>query len=428
MRRLLLAIALLLTTAATAGATQVSYVDNGQVWVSTLDGTQKRAISGPAPVVTAGESRAWTEQAQSDDGWIIGVARASGRTGAAAPTRLWNPSGAVAAQSTLGYHAAYNNGSLAVPVQLDLTPGGKQMIYTYSDLVYGYPVSTLYKGTWVQNTSNPSGEPFDVPSLVGSSLVGSRWVGVNANASTTDDNVVVEAAGGQGPFSTTFTPWFHATGAWSVDAAANGSVVGVVYKLGSESPYALGLFAAGGVGAPIAGSCDMPTAGDVDAVSISQDGKWVAWTDDRGLLAAPLPPLGAGSPCPLPSAPVVISATGTYPSLGATTLATPASPTTPGVSSKPTVTVAKAVKASAFARGLTLRVTVRKKGTVTVTAKVGRTTLAKRSVKAKKAGNVKVTLKAPARLARRLGRYKGKTLTLTVAAPGGTVTVKRTLR
>lgn len=443
MRSAMLALLFLLATAATAGATQISYVDQGQVWVSTLDGTQKRAISGPAPEVTAGEGRAWTEQAQSDDGWIVGVARVPSHTGAAAPTRLWNPAGAVAVQSGLGYHAAYNNGSLAVPVQLDLTPGGQQMTYTYADMVYGFPTSTLYQGTWIQNTSNSSGEPFDVPSLIGSSLAGSRWVGVDDNAGSADDNVVVQSADGQAPFGTTYARWFHATGARSVDVAANGSVVGVIFRLGNDRPYALALFGAGGVGAPLTGaSCDLPAVGDVRAVSLSQDGGSVAWTDDRGLLVARTPPLGSGSPCPLAAAPVVISPTGSYPSLGATTLATPPSGpgTPPGTTtprtptgrdttpSKPSVAVAKTVKATAFAKGLSVVVTVKGKGTVAVTAKVGKTTLAARSAKVKKAGRVRLTLKASRRLAPRLGRYKGKTLTIAVKAPGGAVSVKRTLR
>jgi len=446
MRPLLLAIALVLTTTAPAAATQVSYVDGGEVWVSTLDGTRKRSISGSAPQLTAGEGRAWTEQAQSDDGWIVGVARIPDRTGAAAPTRLWSPDGAIAAESTLGYHAPYNNGSLAMPVQLDLTPRGQQLLYTYSDLVYAYPVSTLYEGTWIANASNSSGEPFAIPNLVGSSLAGSRWVGINRYASGSDANVVVEAADGQWPFTTAFTPWFHATGAREVDVAANGSAVAVTYRLGHDSPIALGLFAAAGVGAPLTGaSCDMPTVGDVYAVSISQDGSTVAWTDDRGLLVAPMPPLGS-SPCQLAAAPVVISPTGAYPALGPTTLATsppapgappaapgtppPTPPTakTPTASSRSTVTVARTVKAWAFARGLKLTVAVKLKGVVTAVAKVGRTTIARGSATAKRPGRVALTVKAPRQLARRLSRYRGKMLTLTVKAPGGTTTVRRKLR
>lgn len=450
MRRVVIVIALLLVGIETAGATEVSYVDQGQVWVSTLDGTQKRAISGPAP-----EGRTWTEQAQSDDGWIVGVAREPGKTGAAAPIRVWNPAGAIAVQSTLSYHGAYNNGSLAVPVQLDLAPGGQQMIYTYSDIVYGYPTSSLYQGTWVTNVNNGGGEPFDIPSLIGSSLAGSRWVGVNDNAASDDDNIVVEATGGQGPYSTTFTPWFHATGAWAVDVAADGSLAAVIYQLTGGGPYALGLFAATGIGAPLPGaSCDVAAIGSVDAVSVAQDGRSLAWVDDRGLVTAALSPITT-SPCPLAGAPTVISATGTHPSLGATTLAIPPStqnppappglgttpapapapapapkaPTTPPPSSaKPALTVPKTVKASAFAKGLRIIVRVRRAGTVTATAKSGRTTLAKTTMKARKAGAVTIRLKASKALARRLGRYKGKRLTLTVKAPGGTVTVTRKLR
>lgn len=447
-RPVLLALSLLmLATAGTAGATQVSYIDQGQVWVATVDGAQKRAISGPAPLVDAGESRTWTEQAQSDDGWIVGVARASGKTGAAAPTRVWSPSGAVAAQSTLGYHGPYNNGGLAVPIQIDLAPGGQQMIYTYSDLVYGFPTSTLYKGTWVQNTSSSSGEPFDIPSLVGSSLVGSRWIGVDDTAGGNDDNIAVAAPTGQPPFTTTYGRWFHATGADSVDMAADGSAVAVIYQLSNSSPYALALFGATGLGTPLTGaSCDMPTVGDVHAVSLSQDGAWIAWTDNRGLLVAPTPSPGAGNPCAVPAAPVVISATGSFPSLGATTLATPSTPppgtTTPapgdtttkpstspgGTTTKPTVALARTIKATTFAKGVKLVVTVAAKGTVTATARVGRTTLAQRSAKAAKAGKVTLTLKATKSLARRLSRYRGKSMTLTVKTPNGTVKLTRKLR
>jgi hypothetical protein len=456
-RTLVMVLALLLASAAGAGATQLSYIDQGQVWVSTLDGTQKRAISGPAPVVNAGESRSWTEQAQSDDGYIVAVARTSGGTGAAAPTRVWNPGGAVTAQSTLGYHAAYNNGSLAVPVQLDLAPGGGVMTYTYSDLVYSYPVSSLYQGTWVTNTSNSSGEPFDVPSLIGSSLVGSRWVGVNANAGNSDNNIVVETADGQPPFSTTFTPWFHATGAWSVDVAANGSLAAVIYQLSNSGPYALGLFAANGVGAPLPGaSCDVPAVGSVRSVSVAQDGQSLAWVDDRGLVVAGVAPITT-SPCPLTGTPTVISATGSQPSLGATTLATAppatttgtptgggtgttpggttttpgrtATPTPTGSSSgRPALTLARTIKASSFARGLTLAVTVKGAGTISATARVGRTTLARASAKARRAGRVSLRLKATKKLARRLRRYRGRTLTITVTTPGGTATATRRLR
>lgn len=440
MRLLFAALFALLAAPTAAGATQVSYVDQGQVWVSTLDGAQKRAISGPAPVVNAGESRSWTEQGQSDDGWIVGVARESGRGGAAAPVRVWNTSGTVSAEGTLGYHGAYNNAGLAVPVQLNLSTGGKLIAYTYSDLIYGYPVSTLYKGTWVANSTNPSAEPFDIPSLVGSALVGDSWVGINANASNSDDNVVLEAAGAQGPYSTTFTPWFHATGAWQVDASADDKLVAVIFQLSNSDPYKLALFATPGAGGAVTSSCDVPTVGDVHSVTVAPDGASIAWVDDRGLVVA-----GTGgastNPCPFSSAPIVISATGSYPALGATTLATVApggstggsTGTTPGGSTgttptAPTVTLPKTVKASALKTGLKLSVVLKTKGTASATAKVNKTILAKTTVKAKKAGKVGLTLKASKTIARKLATYRGKTLTITVKTPDGTATLTRKLK
>ncbi len=440
----------LLVLAAPAGAAQLSYVDQGQIWVSTLDGAQKRPISGPAPAITPGESRSWTEQAQSDDGFIVGVARESGHSGAAAPTWVWNPSGTVVTKGSLGYDGAYNNGGLAVPVTLDLVPGAAQLLYTYSDIVYSYPVSSLHRGTWIGNTSNTSVQPFDVPDLIGSSLLGGRWVGVSAHAASGDDNIVV----GDGAFSTSGHAWFRAYGATAVDVAANGTVAGVVYELGNSTPYALALFATAGPDAPATGaSCDMPTVGNVGQVSISQDGKFVAWTDSRGLLVAPVPPLGSGSPCPLAAAPTVISATGSHPSIGASTLATPApsaplssgstttvpTPTgstpTPGgggtpspATARPSVRLARSVKASTFATGLTVRITVARAGPVTATARVGTKTLAKTTVRARKAGTIKVKLKASGTLRRKVRAYRGRTLTIVVKGPGGTVTIKRKLR
>lgn len=449
MRLSLAVVASLLVLAAPAGATQLSYVDQGQIWVSTLDGAQKRPISGPAPIITPGESRSWTEQAQSDDGFIVGVARESGHSGAAAPTWVWNPSGTVVAKGTLGYDNNYNNGGLALPVTLDLVPGAAQLLYTYSDLVYSYPVSSLYRGTWIGSTANTSVQPFDIPDLIGSSLLGGRWVGVNAHAASGDDNIVA----GDGAFSTSGHPWFRAYGATAVDVAANGTVAGVIYEIGNSTPYALALFATAGPDAPASGaSCDMPTVGNVGQVSISQDGRFVAWTDSRGLLIAPTPPLGSGSPCPLVAAPTVISATGSYPSIGASTLATPASAppssgstttapapagstpapaggVAPGrATARPSVRLARSVKASTFATGLTLRITIARAGAVTATARVGTKMLAKKTVRATKPGTVKVKLKASRTLRRKLRGYRGRTLTIAVKGPGGNVTIKRKLR
>lgn len=79
-----------LALAAAAGATQVAYSDGDQVWVSTLDGSKKRSLSGPSP-----DEKQWREVAQADDGTIIGVRREGTKMGNFNATQLWNPDGSV---------------------------------------------------------------------------------------------------------------------------------------------------------------------------------------------------------------------------------------------------------------------------------------------------------------------------------------------
>src|SRR6218665_1270786 len=123
-RRLVLSLVLaVLVPAATANATQVSYIDGDQVWVSTLDGTQKRSLSGPPPVIDPAKPRVWDAQAQSDDGWIIGMHKVRGGYGGTNGTVLWNPAGAQAGTGSLTYKPALV--SAAYPIYLDLTPDGK---------------------------------------------------------------------------------------------------------------------------------------------------------------------------------------------------------------------------------------------------------------------------------------------------------------
>lgn len=447
-RILLSAVLAALVLAAPARATQVSYIDDGQVWVSTLDGAQKRSLSGPAPVVDPAKPRAWTEQVQSDDGWILGVHRVSGYTSTAI-TVLWDPSGRQAGNGTLTYPPA--RVAAAFPVYLDLTPDGKVVTYTYSDLVYNYPVSTLYEGTWIEGSSSWFVPPFDLANVTGSSLVGKRLVGISGS------QIVVQQPVSGAPYSNAsdFDPWISVSGVelWQVDVAANGSMIAMQFDDSGDVPR-IGLNPISGLGQPLTAEqdqlgCLLPTVGKAGYPSISQDGETIAWHDDRGVLVAGRPVWFASaevSTCVLSRPPVVISATGHHPSLGNSTAATSATTTPPpppppgGPGStgpgpdttkppaKPAATVAKTVKAAAFAKGVPVTVSVAKAGTVTVTAKVGKTVLAKTSKKVSKAGKVKLTLKASKRVARKLRGYRGKTLTITIKAPGGTVTVKRKLR
>jgi hypothetical protein len=160
------------------------------------------------------------------------------------------------------------------------------------------------------------------------------------------------------------------------------------------------------------------------------------------------------STCNLSRPPVVISATGNYPSIGNSTAALvsggggasggggtsggnqPAPPVADkpgkdggnGSGDAPTLGgVPKTVKASALAGGLALTVKVANAGKVTATGKVGAQLVATGETKAKRAGKVTLRLKATKAWSKRLGQLAGKTLKITVNAPGGTVKLTRKL-
>jgi hypothetical protein len=426
-----------------AGAAQVAYVDGGQIWVSTLDGASKRSLSGPSP-----DAKTWTETAQAENGTIIGVRREPGKMGNLNATQLWGPDG-----STIGYGsltAKPGRTSYAYPVTLSLSPDGSIVTYGYAN-TSGFGLETHYEfGTYAEGSSNWYIEPFDVRSVKSGTLVGRRLVGVGGGA------VAVQDATGQPPYSEEFTGWFSSE-ADRVDVSANGTIAAVSVRVGGVEKIGMVPFTGLGAPFPTDGSdCWLATQGQAHGVSFSPDGTSMAWKDDRGVVVAGTPVWFATleeSTCNLSRPPVVISATGNYPSIGNSTAATvagtppppaPASSPAPeqkksagkgggnsgGTGDAPTLTgtLAKTLKASALGKGLPLTVKVKKAGQVTATGKVGGSLVAKGSAKAKRPGKVTVRLVATKAWSKRLGQLAGKTLKISVKGPGGTLTLTRKLR
>jgi hypothetical protein len=420
-----------------AGAAQVAYIDGGQVWVSTLDGASKRSLSGPSP-----DAKTWTETAQAENGTIIGVRREPGKMGNLNVTQLWGPDG-----STIGYGsltAKPGRTSYAYPVTLSLSPDGSIVTYGYANFS-GFGMGTVYEfGTYAEGSSNWYIEPFDVRSVEAGTLVGRRLVGINGST------VAVQNPTGQPPYSEEFTGWFTSE-ADRVDVSQSGTIAAVSVRVGGVEKIGMVPFAGLGAAFPTNGSdCWLPIQGKATGVSFSPDGTSMAWKDDRGVVVAGTPVWFATleeSTCNLSRPPVVISATGNYPSIGNSTFATP--PVTPAPPAAgpapeqkkgggksggsngdaPTLagSLAKTVKASALAKGLPLSVKVKKAGQVTATGKVGGSVVAKGSAKAKRAGKVTVRLVATKAWSKRLGQLAGKTLKVSVKGPGGTLTLTRKL-
>jgi hypothetical protein len=433
-----------LGAAGSAAAAEVAYIDGGQVWISTLDGSSKHSLSGPSP-----DEKTWTETAQAENGTIIGVRREPGKMGTLNATQLWSPDG-----STIGYGsltAKPGRTSYAYPVTLSLTPDGKIVTYGYANWS-GFGLETKYEfGTYAEGSSGWYIEPFDVRSVQSGTLVGRRLVGVSGST------VAVQNPTGQPPYSEEFTGWFSSA-ADRVDVSQSGTIAAVSLRVSGVEKIGMVPFAGLGAAFPTDGSdCWLPIQGKATGVSFSPDGTSMAWKDDRGVVVAGTPVWFATleeSTCNLSRPPVVISATGNYPSIGNSTAALvsggggasggggtsggnqPAPPVADkpgkdggnGSGDAPTLGgVPKTVKASALAGGLALTVKVANAGKVTATGKVGAQLVATGETKAKRAGKVTLRLKATKAWSKRLGQLAGKTLKITVNAPGGTVKLTRKL-
>lgn len=413
----------LLATAVLAGpaaAAQVAYVDGGQIWVSTLDGTQKRSLSGPSP-----DAKQWTEVAQADSGAILGVRREPGKQGYLNATTLWGPDGAVAGHGALTGKPGWSVN--AYPVTLDLTPDGGTVVYGYSNSRVGSGGFEAVFGTYAEGSTNWYIEPFDVAGMKSGTLAGSRLVAWSGST------VYLQKAVGQPPYSNEADPWFGVTGVWRVDVAATGTVVAVELEGGQ---VAMVPFAGLGAPPPSDGSdCMLPTAGAASDVSISQDGGSMAWRDGRGVVVAGTPvwfPSPDVTTCNLSRPPVVISATGKMPSIGNSSAATPpvvpATPKESGNGSGPRlVKPPKTLKAAALKAGVVLKVKVAGAGKVSATGKVGAKLVASGKARAKKAGIVRVKLKATRAYRGKLGTLVGKKLRIKISAAGETTTLTRRL-
>src|SRR5829696_4331504 len=75
-----------------AGAASIAYIDGGDVWLSSLDGTQKVRLA--TPVVNAGgETEKWLAVGASDGGRIVAVRNVPGRQASFSWFKVWEPNG-----------------------------------------------------------------------------------------------------------------------------------------------------------------------------------------------------------------------------------------------------------------------------------------------------------------------------------------------
>ena len=461
MRAALLLTALLLAlavSASTAGAASIAYVDNGEVWLSSLDGAKKVRLA--APVVNgSGETEKWLAVAHSDGGRIVAARNKPGRVSSFSWFKVWEPDGSSTVEGPLnapGGWAVY-----VYPLGFDVTADGKHMVYGYSNNGFCCPIS-FGRGTYVRPVTNSVLAPINISGYEEPTLFGSRVI---ARTGTTVN--VQDAAATT--YGSDFTPWLDTAGSGlelrRTDVAANGQLAALELEQWDNGGQTVGKIAMLGIQGvdqdpTFVPDCFLPASGVAKDVSLSMDAKSVAWTDARGLVVAGAP-VSDPDPCVLSSPPVVLSPTATQGAIGGADVNAflPATPpgggstggggtpdgggtpgggtTTPTAAPQAIIPSKVTTKALGAARGLAVKVRVAAAGRVTLVATVpaarmGRkgkpVVIASGSKTAARAGTVKVPLKLTAAARKRLKRLKGAKMTLRVSQGGRSTSRKLTIR
>jgi len=308
LRGLPIAVVLLLSLGVgSAGATSVAYLDKGGVWVSSLNGKQKRKVSGRTK-----DGRRWTELAQADNGRILAVRRPRNKMPTINSFTLWGPTGKRIHRGALGSESGWT--SYAYPLSLDLTADGRSVVYGYSVMRYQYPMSQFQQGTYVASAVHVYPVPFTISGQMWPTTVGKRLV----TASSNTDFGLQKASSGN-PYRYDFNPWISVNlsgfDVERTDVAANGKLAATELDKGDSHKVLMIRIPHLG-GAPTS-DCLLPSSGAARNVSISQDGRSVAWEDRRGVVVSGAPTFGGTATCRLKRRPVVISRTGFFPSIGA---------------------------------------------------------------------------------------------------------------
>jgi hypothetical protein len=400
-------------------------VSGNEIWVSTLDGKQKTRLSG-------GEGD-WRAVTAADGGRILGVRLEAGKIFQLSRIQLWNESGKVISQGPLpSENAGWS--SYVAPLSLDLSSDGVFLAYGYSGYTGIVPNAFFFSGHYVVNSDTktliqPIGQGgYEWPTMFGRRVVA-------AFGSTT----VIQAPG-SGPFGTGFAPIVETSGTGLDLARTDISATGRVLALDLQSDSGndrIAILSISGVEPPVtvgaSVDCFIPSVGDASNASISQDGKRIAWEDDRGVLVAGVPN-SLADPCVFSSAPVLISANGSSPSIGGAAFSTLEPPSGPVVTLPPKI----GVNDLAGARGVSVRVRVGAAGKVRISGTVSKSTLGLKgrgrvvvvtgSVVARRAGTVRVRLTLVSRYRKYAARLKGKTVKLLISQGSRSVTRNVKLR
>ena len=452
--------------AGSAGAASVAYIEAGNVWLSSPDGSKKVQLT-----TTGTPAKPWLGVAQAVDGRTVAVY--DNDPGGNANSRLqwfkvWDRSGNEI--KALPLQSKNVGTSIVRPLAFEISDDGDWTVNEWSYCVGGYSGGIFYNclslphGAWLTLTNQINLlDPLEVSGARQMTFYGDRLVFSDGSAIS-----VQQAAGAPaGQDSDTWIPPAPGYAFKRADIPATGGKVALEVRQAGGSPENLisvipysGDAGTGTVDS--ANGCDLPASGNAHSVAWSPDGTQIAWRDDEGLKVAgtPVLPWPTATPCSFTSPPVLISGvaaknsadlkndvylTTVGPSFGGADVAAilaaraakapaaapapapgPSGTPAPGptASGGPKLTPPKTQKAAALGNGLSLTVVPAAAGRIsavgTIPASVARrlgipATVARGSVTAKTAGKaVKLKLKLTKKALRKLKKLRGVKLTVRV--------------
>jgi len=412
-----------LASPSVVSATTVTYVDQNEVWLSTIDGKTKKRLS-------SGEGD-WRQVTAADGGRMLGVRLEEGKIFQLSKIHLWDKDGKTLSQGPLpSENLAWS--SYGAPAGLDLSGDGVFLSYGYFGYTGIVPNANFYNGHNVVNADTKTLiDPIGQEGLEWPSMYGRRVV---AGAG----GVIYIQPAGSGPFGTDWNPLVDVSGSGldlgRTDVSATGRMMAIELRAESAADDRIALVSVSGVEPPVTigpVDCFLPAVGDASAATLSQDGTKIAWEDDQGVKVAGVP-TGPQEPCVLSSPPVTISPTGSSPSIGGAVLSV--------VPSVLNVVLPPKLKVGSLAgpKGVVITVRAPVSGKVTVTGTVPASRLGlkgkrklvviKGTAVAGKAGPVKVKLKIVPKYRKFKARLKGTTVTLKITQGSKSISRKVKLK
>ena len=225
---LLAAVVAAVATPAVASAASVAYVDKGEVWLASLDGSKKARLAVPV-VNGSGETEEWLDVAQSDGGRIVAVRNKPGRLSSFSWFKIWEPDGSSTVEGPLNAPSGW--AVYAYPLGFDITADGSHLVYGYSNSGFCCPIP-FGRGTYVRPATNSALNPIDTGSQTSPSLFGARMISLEDASSPAI--IDVQNADPGNPYTDAFTAWLDTSvvglALEGVDVAANGHLVALGFE------------------------------------------------------------------------------------------------------------------------------------------------------------------------------------------------------